>query len=207
MCRKQRQLWFFPSGTYLRTPEADSNKKKPPVNYWWPWCINVIIPDRYDWQWLSLLYKKTPDMCNISFIHGEYPHASVRLVFPFSSMLAFFYYDVGTFVSSTRLSISTPYAAFFGVKIPSGEGIWLCEHLYCLPAWFRVPPGEFSISTWIRNYPIYLLADCPSAQGDSPYVNFLTNAQPVRQLSTDWIVIQITLVTHIPRIRLYLSHY
>lgn len=65
---------------------------------------------------VSILYTKTPDMCYISFLHGEYPHASIRLVFPFSSMLAFFYYDVGTFVSSTRLSISTPHAAFFGVK-------------------------------------------------------------------------------------------
>jgi len=57
-------------------------------------------------------------MCYISFLHGEYPHASVRLVFPFSSVLAFFYYDVGAFISSTRLSISTPYAEFLGVKNP-----------------------------------------------------------------------------------------
>ncbi len=58
----------------------------------------------------------------------------------------------------------------------------------CAIAWCRVPPGEFSTSTWIRDYPIYLLADCPSAQGDSPCQFLLTNSPQTRQQSTAWIV-------------------
>ncbi len=34
---------------------------------------------------------------------------------------------------------------FLHKKIPSEEGICLCEHLHCITAWCRVPPGEFGL--------------------------------------------------------------